>query len=48
MIVFTLFYAEGVVIAASHPLMTGGVAAGLGLMVLKSMVPRPLYCIKII
>lgn len=26
---------EGVVIAASHPLMTGGVAAGLGLMVLK-------------
>ncbi|GMY23267.1 RGS1-HXK1-interacting protein 1 [Fagus crenata] len=26
---------EGIVIAASHPLMTGGVAAGLGLMVLK-------------
>lgn len=32
---------EGVLIAASHPMITGGVAAGLGLLVLKSMVSFP-------
>ena len=31
------FGAEGVFVAASNPLVTGGVATGLGLLVLKSM-----------
>lgn len=37
---FRFVYAEGVVIAASHPVITSGVAAGagLGLMVLQSTV----------
>ncbi|XP_065616031.1 uncharacterized protein LOC136061749 [Quercus suber] len=39
---------EGVVIASSHPLITGGVAAGLGLTVLKSMVQSSIdFCITI-
>ena len=30
--------AEGVLVAASQPLLTGGIATGLGILVLKSMV----------
>ena len=45
---FHSFCAEGVVIASSHPLITGGVAAGLGLTVLKSMVQSSInFCIAI-
>ena len=45
---FLSFCAEGVVIASSHPLITGGVAAGLGLTVLKSMVQSSIdFCIVI-
>ena len=34
----TSLFAEGIAIAASRPLITGGVAVGLGSLVLKSMV----------